>query len=83
MWSCANPACRKTLADPLDAQSVEVEIISVSVAASDDTRDGAWDELPRREAKRVYLCTNCARTVSIRIGENGVSVVPNAFSDDQ
>jgi len=77
MRSCANPACRKTLADPFDGQTVEFEIISVAVAASDENRDSGWDESPRREARRVYLCTDCAKNVSIVIGEGGISVRPN------
>jgi hypothetical protein len=75
--SCANPACRKKLPDPLEGQAVELEIISVSVAASDEARDNYWDESPRKEAMRVYLCSECAKNVSIQIGEDGITVRPN------
>jgi hypothetical protein len=72
---CANPACRKALASPREAQTVEFEIVSVSVPASDE-EPSTWDESPKREAKRVYLCPDCADSVSITFGPEGVQISP-------
>jgi hypothetical protein len=72
---CANPACRKTLASSQDLHEIEFEIVSVSVAVSDDESNN-WDESPKREATRVFLCSECASTVSVQIGPNGITVLP-------
>ena len=73
---CANPACSRSISSPRDGQTLEFEIISVSVAASDDDASHQWDESPKREARRVYLCSECARSVSIRIGPEGIRIIP-------
>ena len=72
---CANPLCRKLLASPREGQILEFEIVSVAIAASDDVPN-PWDESPKREARRVYLCTECVRNVSIQIGPQGITVQP-------
>ena len=71
---CANPACRRILA-PREGQTLEFEIVSVSVAASDD-EPSMWDESPRRDVTRVYLCTECANTASVTVGPEGIVVIP-------
>ena len=77
---CANPACRKTISNVRDGQTLEFEIISVSVPASDDEPKG-WDESPKRAATRVYLCSQCAPTVSIQIGSQGITILPSRQAD--
>ena len=72
---CANPACRRTLSSLREGQALEFEIVSVSIAASDDIPNN-WDESPKREATRVYLCSECAETVSVTIGPGGIMILP-------
>lgn len=73
---CANPSCRRVLSSPGEAKTYEFEIVSVAVAASDEEAHQHWDESPKREAKRIYLCSNCAHIVSIRIGPDGIIISP-------
>jgi hypothetical protein len=75
MPQCANPVCRKVLADTPDLHALEFEIVSVSLAVSDDQSNN-WDESPKREATRLFLCAECAGTVSVKIGPEGISVLP-------
>ena len=35
---------------------MEFEIVSVSIAVSDDEQLGAWDESPKHEVSRIYVC---------------------------
>jgi len=72
---CANPACRKTLASSPELHEIEFEIVSVSVPVSDD-ESGSWDESPKREATRIFLCAECAGTVSVKIGPGGITILP-------
>lgn len=71
---CANPACRKAIPTPQDGQALELEVVSISVPASDEGLN-TWDESPKREARRVYLCSQCAHAFSIKIGADGITVV--------
>jgi hypothetical protein len=72
---CANPACRRPLSSPREGQVLEFEVVSVSIAASDDEPQ-PWDESPKREAARVYICSECAQTGSVTIGPDGISILP-------
>jgi hypothetical protein len=78
---CANPSCHRVLSSPGDAKTYEFEIVSVAVAASDEESHQHWDESPKREAKRIYLCSKCARIVSIRVGPEGIIVSPAAQAE--
>jgi hypothetical protein len=69
------------LESPREVQTLEFEIVSVSVAASDDEPNN-WDESPKREATRVYLCSECASSVSVTIGPNGINIVSTAPSSE-
>jgi hypothetical protein len=77
---CANPACRRRLSSPREGEILEFEIVSIAVAASDD-EPNSWDESPKREARRVYLCLDCARSVSIQIGAEGISIQPGSHPE--
>jgi hypothetical protein len=72
---CANPVCGKTLASSPDLHTIEFEIVSISVAISDDESTN-WDESPKREATRVFLCAECASTVSVKVGPKGITILP-------
>jgi hypothetical protein len=69
------------LESPREVQTLEFEIVSVSVAASDDEPNN-WDESPKREATRVYLCSECASSVSVTIGPHGINIVSTAPSSE-
>src|SRR5437762_24899 len=59
---------------------VRLEVVSISVAASDDTT-APFDEKPERQTAHFWLCGRCADSMTLMLEPaRGLRVVPVALS---
>jgi hypothetical protein len=66
LTQCVNPDCRVALRSFSEGRLFQFEVVSISVAASDD--DGLpFDEKPQRQTSHFWLCGTCASRLSLTL----------------
>jgi hypothetical protein len=65
---CANPDCRSRRYTDADGEEFHFEIVSISIAASDDlATTESSDEVPVRETACFWLCVACSESVTLAL----------------
>jgi hypothetical protein len=78
---CANPSCYTPLHSFAEGRLFQFEVISISVAASDDTTE-PFDEKPERQTAQFWLCGACAASMTLTLEPmRGLKLVPLADTD--
>lgn len=73
---CANESCNRPLYSFSEGRLFQFEVISISVAASDE-KSAPFDEKPQRETLHLWLCAECASKVTLVLEPaRGVKMVP-------
>ena len=73
---CVNPNCYTPLHSFSEGRLFQFEIVSISLAASDDTA-APFDEKPERQTAQFWLCGQCASTFSLLLDPGrGLRLVP-------
>jgi hypothetical protein len=73
---CINPNCYVPLHSFSEGRLFQFEVVSISVAASDDTIS-PFDEKPERQTSHFWLCGRCADTLTLVLEPlKGLKVVP-------
>lgn len=73
---CANPSCGTTLQSFTEGRFFSFEIVSISIAASDEN-NSPYDEKPRTQALQYWLCGSCSARVSLVLEPaRGLKLVP-------
>jgi hypothetical protein len=73
---CANPNCQIPRKDYCEGRLFQFEIVSISVAASDE-RCEPFDEKPERKISHFWLCDSCASGMSLDLDpKKGLRLVP-------
>ena len=73
---CVNPNCYAPLHSYSEGRLFQFEVISISIAASDDNRQ-PFDEKPARQTTHFWLCGRCADTMTLALEPlRGLKVVP-------
>jgi hypothetical protein len=72
---CVNEACNRPLHSFSEGRLFQFEVVSISVAASDD-KAAPFDERPERQTLHLWLCGRCASTMTLVLEPaRGVRVV--------
>jgi hypothetical protein len=72
---CVNESCNRPLHSFSEGRLFQFEIVSISVAATDD-KSAPFDEKPQRQTLHLWLCGRCASTMSVVLEPTrGVKVV--------
>jgi hypothetical protein len=61
---CVNEGCNRPLYSFTEGRLFQFEIVSISLAASDD-KSAPFDEKPQRETLHLWLCGQCASTMTV------------------
>lgn len=61
---CVNESCKRPLYSFSEGRLFQFEVVSISLAASDDG-SAPFDEKPQRETVHFWLCGGCASTMSL------------------
>ena len=73
---CANPACYAPLHSLAEGRLFQFEVVSISIAASDDAA-ASFDQQPERETAHFWLCGHCADAMTLVLEPlQGLRVVP-------
>jgi hypothetical protein len=73
---CVNPNCYAPLHSFCEGRLFQFEVVSISVAASDDTA-APFDEKPERQTAHFWLCGRCADSMTLVLEPaRGLRVVP-------
>ena len=73
---CVNPNCYTPLHSFSEGRLFQFEIVSISVAASDDT-SAPFDEKPERQTAQFWLCGQCASDMTLLLEPvKGLRLVP-------
>jgi hypothetical protein len=64
MARCINENCNLPLHSLSEGRLFQFEVISISLAASDET-SAPFDEKPQRETVHFWLCGSCAATLTL------------------
>jgi hypothetical protein len=73
---CVNPACCAPLYSFPEGRLFQFEVVSISIAASDDTT-APFDEKPERQTAHFWLCGRCADDMTLVLEPlKGLSIVP-------
>src|SRR5712692_1441801 len=73
---CVNPACYAPLHSFWEGRLFQFEVVSISIAASDDMA-AAFDEKPERQTAHFWLCGRCADHMTLVLEPlKGLRVVP-------
>jgi len=73
---CVNPNCFAPLHSYSEGRLFQFEVVSISIAASDDTSQ-PFDEKPERQTAHFWLCGRCADTMTLALEPlRGLKVVP-------
>jgi hypothetical protein len=73
---CVNPNCYVPLHSFSEGKLFQFEVVSISVAASDDTIS-PFDEKPERQTSHFWLCGRCADTLTLVLEPiKGLKVIP-------
>jgi hypothetical protein len=62
--NCANESCDRQLHSFTEGRLFQFEVVSISLAASDETA-AAFDEKPMRETVHFWLCGRCAASFNL------------------
>jgi hypothetical protein len=75
---CVNPNCCVPLHSLCEGRLFQFEVVSISIAASDDTAE-RFDEKPERQTAHFWLCGHCADSMTLVLEPvRGLRVVPLA-----
>src|SRR5512133_363150 len=75
---CVNPSCSTPLHAFSEGRLFQFEIVSISIAASDDT-SAPFDEKPERQNAQFWLCGGCASSMRLVLDpQRGLRLVPIA-----
>jgi hypothetical protein len=73
---CVNPNCYAPLHAFSEGRLFQFEIVSISIAASDDSAE-PFDEKPERQTAHFWLCGSCADSLTLVLEPlRGLRVVP-------
>lgn len=73
---CVNPACYMPLRSFSEGRLFQFEVVSISIAASDDTA-APFDEKPEHQTAHFWLCGSCADKMTLVLEPvNGLRVIP-------
>jgi hypothetical protein len=61
---CVNESCNRPLHSFSEGRLFQFEVVSISLAASDDT-SAPFDEKPQRETVHFWLCGRCASSFTL------------------
>jgi hypothetical protein len=61
---CINDNCSRPLHSFAEGRLFQFEIVSISLAASDE-KAAPFDEKPQRETLHLWLCGQCASTMTV------------------
>jgi len=76
MARCINENCNLPLHSLSEGRLFQFEVISISLAASDETA-APFDEKPQRETAHFWLCGSCASTLTLVLEPaRGLKLVP-------
>jgi hypothetical protein len=74
---CANTRCQRRRGSLSSGETFQFEIVSISVAATDDQSSAELDETPRREKVLFWLCDACCETLTLTLDPmRGLQSVP-------
>src|SRR5436190_4565448 len=77
---CTNPICCAPLHSFSEGRLFQFEVVSISVAASDDTT-APFDEKPERQTAHFWLCGRCADSMTLCLDPaRGLRVIPIGLS---
>ena len=62
--NCANESCNRQLHSFTEGRLFQFEVVSISLAASDETA-APFDEKPMRETAHFWLCGKCASSFNL------------------
>ncbi len=72
---CVNEGCNRPLHSFSEGRLFQFEVVSISLAASDD-KSAPFDEKPQRQTLHLWLCGRCAATMTLVLEPTrGVKVV--------
>lgn len=72
---CINEGCNRPLHSFSEGRLFQFEVVSISVAASDE-KSAPFDERPQRQTLHLWLCGRCAATMTLVLEPaRGVKVV--------
>jgi hypothetical protein len=73
---CVNPNCYAPLHSYSEGRLFQFEVVSISIAASDDTSQ-PFDEKPERQTAHFWLCGRCADSMTLALEPlRGLKVIP-------
>ena len=61
---CANECCKRPLHSFSEGRLFQFEVVSISVAASDE-KCAPFDEHPERQTLHLWLCGRCASSMTL------------------
>jgi hypothetical protein len=61
---CANEGCKRPLHSFSEGRLFQFEVVSISVAASDE-KCAPFDEHPERQTLHLWLCGRCASSMTL------------------
>jgi hypothetical protein len=61
---CANEGCHRPLHSFSEGRLFQFEVVSISVAASDE-KSAPFDEHPERQTLHLWLCGRCASSMTL------------------
>lgn len=72
---CVNEGCNRPLHSFSEGRLFQFEVVSISVAASDD-KSAPFDEKPQRQTLHLWLCGRCAAAMTLVLEPTrGVKVI--------
>lgn len=72
---CVNEGCKRPLYSFSEGRLFQFEVVSISVAASDEN-SAPFDEHPQRQTLHLWLCGRCASTMTLVLEPTrGVKVI--------
>lgn len=73
---CVNPDCRVALRSFSEGRLFQFEVVSISVAATDDRRL-PFDEKPKRQTSHFWLCGSCSTQLVVTLEPlEGLKLIP-------
>jgi hypothetical protein len=80
---CANSKCNLPRKSFSDGRLFQFEIVSISVAASDESSE-PFDEKPERDIAHFWLCDDCASKMSLELDpRQGLRLIPLKNSEGE
>jgi len=80
---CVNEGCNRPLHSFSEGRLFQFEVVSISVAASDD-KSAPFDERPQRQTLHLWLCGRCASTMTLILEPaRGVKIISIEERDEK